>query len=129
MKAKSWRAIGLILIGVSTIFLYMEALNDIRTWNLLGDSMLRSEPLDMWARFPEGEYGWRDVEECPHAKPTNRIVASLTPYYAPGLDDDTSSVFSLLSDNQNPEDCSERKYFLWAPLNWGIGSDIHTIGA
>lgn len=45
------------------------------------------------------------------------------------MNDDTRSVIALLSQSQNPDNCKERKYFLWAPLNWGIGSDIHTIGA
>lgn len=55
MVAKSRRPLLPLLIITSTIFLYMENVNNHSTSRSFGDlDALENGPLDLWARFPEG---------------------------------------------------------------------------
>ena len=112
------------MVALLTVILYMEAVHHAKS-SLLGDYSVGLErPLDLWARFPKSE--------CVSTKVCIQSINTFMtrPLYLPTeLDDATSAVFALLNENQHPNNCHARKYFLWAPLNWGIGSDIHTIGA
>lgn len=45
-----------------------------------------------------------------------------------GFDNETSDVQKSLEEWQNPADCRARRYLLWKPNSFGMGSDIHTIG-
>jgi hypothetical protein len=44
------------------------------------------------------------------------------------MDGETADVQALLEANQNPEDCSSARYLVWANNNYGMGSDLHTLG-
>lgn len=46
----------------------------------------------------------------------------------PGFDNVTARVQEAIEAWQNPADCEHRKYLLWKPNNFGLGSDIHTVG-
>lgn len=126
MVARSRRAAGPVFVALSTVIVYMGAVDHARS-SLRGDySVGHERPLDLWTRFPKSEWVRTKVYIC-----IQSINTLMTPplYLPTELDDDTSAVFALLNENQHPNNCHARKYFLWAPLNWGIGSDIHTIGA
>ena len=45
-----------------------------------------------------------------------------------GQDSVTAKVQSLIYERQNPSSCETRKYFLFQFNNWGMGSDLHTLG-
>lgn len=134
MIGKPRRVAGSGLVVLLIVIFYMEAINHAKP-SLLGNNLRYDRPLDLWTRFPEGGCGDRPTYHSfptiqPASQPVNSIVTSdAVISLSTELDDDTSAVFALLSENQYPNKCHERKYFLWAPLNWGIGSDIHTIGA
>ena len=41
------------------------------------------------------------------------------------MDVKTAEVQRIIYENQNPQDCETRNYFIWTPFNFGRGSDIH----
>lgn len=45
-----------------------------------------------------------------------------------GFDNVTAAAQRAIEEWQNPPDCAARRYLLWRPNNFGIGSDLHTIG-
>lgn len=46
-----------------------------------------------------------------------------------GFDNETADAQRIIEEWQNPPDCRARRFLLWKPNNFGLGSDIHTIGA
>jgi len=45
-----------------------------------------------------------------------------------GYDNETAVVQRRIKENQNPLDCENGKYFLYNLNNYGMGSDLHTLG-
>lgn len=87
-----------------------------------------SPPLELWTRFPEGKYRFSLSNlVLVSSKPTSSGCLCVCDYTT-GYDNETAEVQRRIRENQHPPDCESGRYFVYGLNNYGMGSDLHTLG-
>lgn len=118
-----------VLLLLAAVFVHNCAQEDIHLgrWKRASftsklKSTLDTSPLELWTEFPKGTTTYR--MGCSYPKAT-----ILHPYaVGTGYDNETAVVQRLIRENQHPSDCENGKFFVYKLNNFGMGSDIHTLG-